>query len=201
MAGRDVFKKARPVIILTSRLLGLLPRFIFAATWPVLELVPWKFGIALRYLWAKRLAKTCGDNVVFETGVRVTFWEQIELGENVSIFETCYLDGKGGIRIGDDVSIAHQCSLISFDFDLTAGSGAMKYCPMRREKIVIGNDSMIFSGVRIFAGAELAPRTVIGANSVVRKGNYEPGLYAGAPAVLKKALPARRDRLPDPKSG
>lgn len=63
----------------------MLPRYIFAATWPVLELVPWKFGIALRYLWAKRLAKTCGDNVVFETGVRVTFWEQIELGENVSI--------------------------------------------------------------------------------------------------------------------
>jgi|GEM_PF-6788567 hypothetical protein len=60
MAGRDVFKKARPVIILTGRLRGVLPRYIFAATWPVLELVPWKFGIALRYLWAKRLVKLAG---------------------------------------------------------------------------------------------------------------------------------------------
>lgn len=38
----------------------------------------------------------------------------------------------------------------------------MKYCPMHRD--------MIVSGVRIFAVAELAPRTVIGANSVIRKG-------------------------------
>ena len=104
MAGKDVFKRAGPFINATNRLLALMPRFLFTATWPILELVPWKLGIAVRYLWAKRLAKSCGDNVVFETGVRVTYWDKIELGNNVSIFETCYLDGKGGIRIGDDVS-------------------------------------------------------------------------------------------------
>ena len=193
MSGRDVFTKAKPAILVVSRLLAFLPRVIFATTWPILEIIPWKIGIALRYIWAKRLAKSCGDNVVFETGVRVTFWEQIELGDNVAIFETCYLDGKGGIQIGNDVSIAHQCSLISFNFDLEAGLGAMKYCPMRRDKIVIGDDSLIFCGVRIFAGAKIAPRTVIGANSIVRKGFYGPGLYAGAPAELKKALPNRKD--------
>ena len=80
MAGRDVFARAKPAIIAITAILGILPRFLFNSTWPVLELVPWKFGIALRYLWAKRLAKSCGDNVVFETGVRVTFWEHIEIG-------------------------------------------------------------------------------------------------------------------------
>lgn len=191
MAGKDVFKRAGPFINATNRLLALMPRFLFTATWPILELVPWKLGIAVRYLWAKRLAKSCGDNVVFETGVRVTYWDKIELGNNVSIFETCYLDGKGGIRIGDDVSIAHQSSLISFDFDVTDSSQPMKYSPMRLGSITIGDDCLVFSGVRIFAGAELAPRTIVGANSVVRKGRYRPGLYAGAPAIWKKALPQR----------
>ena len=191
MAGKDVFESAKPFIAIASGILGLLPRFLFTATWPVLEFLPWKLGIAVRYLWVKRLAKACGDNVVFETGVRVTFWERIELGDNVSVFETCYLDGKGGIRIGDSVSIAHQSSLISFDFDFAAGDGPMKYSPMRLKPIVIGNDCMIFSGVRIFGGATLADRTVIAANAVVREGDYRPGLYAGMPAEWKKPVPGK----------
>ncbi|TDH38441.1 acyltransferase [Pseudohoeflea suaedae] len=188
MAGKDVFRRAKPIIAVMNLISGLMPRFLFTATWPIVELVPWKLGIAIRYLWAKRLAKSCGDNVVFETGVRVTYWEQIELGNNVSIFETCYLDGKGGIRIGDDVSIAHQSSLISFDFDFASYDGPMKYSPMRLKRIEIGNDCMIFSGVRIFGGAQLAGRTVIAANAVVREGTYEPGIYAGMPAEWKKPV-------------
>jgi acetyltransferase-like isoleucine patch superfamily enzyme len=73
-------------------------------------------GIFLRYLWVKRLAKSCVDNVLFEAGVKVTYWKKIELGSNVPIFEICYLDGKGGIKIGNNVSITHQTSLICFEF-------------------------------------------------------------------------------------
>lgn len=188
MNGRHLFNLAKPVIKVIVAVNAVLPRFMFSATWPLLELVPWKLGIALRYLWAKRLAKSCGENVVFETGVRVTYWEEIELGSNVAIFETCYLDAKGGIRIGDNVSIAHQSSLISFDFDVSDPGVPMKYAPMRKQPIEIGDDCLIFSGVRVFAGAKLAPRTIIAANAVVRAGEYKPGLYAGMPAVWKKAV-------------
>lgn len=188
MSGRDTFRRLKPIISIISRFLSLLPRVIFTFTWPLIELVPWKLGILLRYFWAKRLAKSCGDNVLFETGVRVTYWEKIEIGTNVAIYETCYLDGKGGIVIGDNVSIAHQSSLISFDFDLRDSKTLLKYSKMRPKPIVIGDDSMIFSGVRVFAGARLAPRTVVAANAVVREGSYKPGLYAGIPAEFKKTL-------------
>jgi acetyltransferase-like isoleucine patch superfamily enzyme len=188
MSGRTLFQSLKPVLRIVSSILAVLPRFLFTLTWPLLELVPWKLGILLRYLWAKRLAKSCGDNVLFETGVRVTHWEEIELGSNVAIFEMCYLDGKGGITIGNDVSIAHQSSLISFEFDLEEASVPLKYAPQRKKPIRIGDDTMIFSGVRIFAGVELAPRTVIAANAVVRGGIYEPGLYAGLPAEFKKVI-------------
>lgn len=188
MNGRDAFSRVKPAINAISAVFAVLPRFLFSFTWPVLELVPWKLGIALRYLWARRLAKSCGDNVVIETGVRVTFWEEIEIGDNVGIFETCYLDGKGGIRIGNDVSIGHQCSLVSFDFDLADRSVAFKQSRMKRRPIIIGDNCIIFSGVRIFAGANLASGVVIGANAVVRAGDYQPGLHAGIPAQFKKAL-------------
>jgi acetyltransferase-like isoleucine patch superfamily enzyme len=189
MTGRRLFQILKPLITAVSLLFSVLPRVLFTLSWPLLEPVPWKIGIFLRYLWAKRLAKSCGENVLFETGVRVTFWEQIELGSNVAIYETCYLDGKGGIRIGDNVSIAHQSSLISFDFDVSDPAILLKYSPMRLKPIVIGDDVMIFSGVRVFAGANIASRTLIAANAVVREGHYESGVYAGLPAVRKKSIP------------
>ncbi len=188
MTGRSLFQILKPVINAVSLLFSVLPRVLFALTWPLLELVPWKAGIFLRYLWAKRLAKSCGENVLFETGVRVTHWDKIELGSNVAIFETCYLDGKGGIKIGDNVSIAHQSSLISFDFDISDPATLLKYSPMTLKQIVIGSDVMIFSGVRVFAGANIASRTIIAANAVVREGYYESGVYAGLPAIKKKSL-------------
>lgn len=188
MTGRTLFQRLRPVLTPISLLLSVIPRLLFELTWPILELVPWKLGIFLRYLWAKRLAKSCGENVLFETGVRVTYWDQIELGSNVAIFETCYLDGKGGIRIGNNVSIAHQSSLISFDFDVTDPSIPLKYSAIRKKPITIGNDVMIFSGVRVFAGATIEDRTIIAANAVVRDGTYTSGVYAGLPAVKKKDL-------------
>lgn len=191
MTGRKLFQILKPLINAVSFLFSLLPRILFELTWPLLELIPWKLGIFLRYLWAKRLAKSCGENVLFETGVRVTFWEEIELGSNVAIYETCYLDGKGGIKIGNNVSIAHQSSLISFDFDITDPETELKYSPMRKKPIVIGDDIMIFSGVRVFAGANIKSRSVIAANAVVREGVYESGIYAGLPAKKKKDIVQR----------
>lgn len=188
MSGRGLFQTLKPIIGAIGLLFSIFPRFLFTLTWPLLELVPWRLGILLRYLWAKRLAKSCGDNVLFETGVRVTHWDQIELGSNVAIFETCYLYGKGGIKIGDNVSIAHQSLLISFDFEVGDPDTPLKYSPQRKKPIIIGDDIMIFSGVRIFAGVTLAPRTIIAANAVVREGVYEPGVYAGLPAKFKKPL-------------
>lgn len=188
MTGRDIFKLVKPVIAGINALFAILPRFVFTLTWPLLELMPWKLGIAMRYLWAKRLAKSCGENVVIETGVRVTHWDKLELGNNVGIYETTYIDAKGGISIGNDVSISHQVSLISFDFDIDNHDGPMKQAAMNKKPIVIGDNTIIFAGVRVFAGATLAPKTLIAANAVVRGGDYKPGLYAGMPAVWKKAV-------------
>ena len=188
MSGRTLFQSLKPLIDGIGRVLSVVPRFVFTLTWPLLELMPWKLGILLRFLWAKRLAKACGDNVLFETGVRVTYWEEIEIGSNVAIFETCYLDGKGGIKIGDNVSIAHQCSLISFEFEFGDANIPLKYSPQIKKPITIGDDTIIFSGVRIFAGVSLAARTAVAANSVVKEGVYAPGLYAGLPAQFKKVL-------------
>ncbi len=69
MTGRQIFQILKPLISGLNFLFSIFPRILFELTWPILELIPWKLGIFLRYLWAKRLAKSCGENVLFETGV------------------------------------------------------------------------------------------------------------------------------------
>jgi acetyltransferase-like isoleucine patch superfamily enzyme len=196
VSGRKTFQTLKPIITTIGLPFSYMPRQFFIVTWPLFEHFPWSFGVLLRYIWAKRLAKSCGDNVLLETGVRITHWDQIEFGENSAIFENCYLDGKGGIKIGDNVSIAHHVSLISFDFDIdeTDFNTPLKYSSHRLKPIVIGDDTLVFSGSRILAGAHLAPRTIIAANSVVKEGDYEPGVYAGAPAKFKRNLQAQQDK-------
>ena len=48
--------------------------------------------------------------------------ELLELGTNISIHEMCYIDAYGGIKIGDDVSISHSVSMLSFDHDISSSS-------------------------------------------------------------------------------
>ena len=201
MTGRKLFQLLKPVINSLSFVLSFLPRFLFEFTWPILELFPWRLGIFLRYLWAKRLAKSCGDNVLFETGVRVTYWEEIELGSNVAIFETCYLDGKGGIKIGNnvsiqrnvllsavepivignDVSIAHNVTILTSSHPFK-GEGIVKKRPLITAPVSIGSDVWIGMNVSILLGCSIGDCSVIGAHSLVRVDVADGTVVGGVPA-------------------
>ncbi len=142
----------------------------------------------MRYLWAKRLAKACGDNVMIGPSVYIDHWENISIGTNVNIHRWCYLDGNGGIEIQDNVSIAHSSSILSFDHTYEDPSLPIKYNPLQMKPVVISGDVWIGCGVRILAGAAIASRSIVGAGAVVASGNYEPGILLGVPAKVKKSI-------------
>ena len=72
-------------------------------------------GFGIRYLCLTRLCKACGEKVIVFPSVYLLRPENLELGTNVSIHEFCYIDAEGAIRIGDDVAIAHNCSILGSD--------------------------------------------------------------------------------------
>ena len=83
-------------------------------------------------MFAKRLCRSCGDNVQIGPGVVVQHWSRLSLGNNVNIHRFCYVDARGGIDIGDDVSIAHGCSLVAFDHSWDDRSKTDQIQPARR---------------------------------------------------------------------
>lgn len=186
MAGRDLFAKLAPVINLGVACLRLLPASVVAGSWWIVEYLPGKLGIGIRYMFAKRLCRECGDNVLFGTGVFVDHWDKISIGRNVTIHRGCYVDGRGSISIGDNVSIAHATSLVAFEHTWDDASTPIKYNELSSAPIEIHADVWIGCGVRILSGVTIGSRTVVAAGAVVARGSLENGVYGGVPAKRLK---------------
>lgn len=111
-------------------------------------------------------------------GTRILSPSMISIGNHSYINEYCYLDGRGGIKIGDNVTIAVYSKIISGSHDVD--DALFSY---RADSITINSNSVVFANCVVLGGANLEEGCVISASSLVRKGNYcKKGIYAGNPA-------------------
>lgn len=145
-------------------------------------------GVILKYCYYKGKFKQCGSNVAIFYGVIIKHPQKISVGNNVSVHPLCYLDGEGGISIGDNVSIAHNVSILSFNHTWQDPNIPIKYNPKSFAPVSIGNDVWIGCGVRIMAGVHVTERSILAAGSVVTKDCLIPGIYGGVPAKLIKPI-------------
>lgn len=104
---------------------------------------------------------------------------KIRIGNYTYINENCYLDGRGGLKIGSNVTIATYSKLITGSHNID--DNFFSYCSA---PIIIEDNVSIFSDTLVLGGALLKKGVVISAKSLVRKGEYkEYGIYAGNPAA------------------
>lgn len=186
--GRQIFRLTRPIFDGINAVLGVVPRGIIALFWPLVQYFPWKLGIALRYIFARRLMKHCGANAQILPGVTILNWQGISLGDNVSIHTGCYLEGLGGLTIGNDVSIAHATSLLTFEHGWEDKDIPIKYNALKLGAVRIEDDVWLGCGVRILSNVHIKSRAIVAAGSVVRAGTLDSGVWAGVPAQLRKSL-------------
>lgn len=189
--GDNIPVKRGHFVNLTSainRMFALLPRFCIRFIYSVTRNINGKIGLGLRYVTLKQLMKHCGSNVAIFPNVIIKHPEQLEIGDNVSIHPFCYIDALGGIRIANDVSIAHNCSIISFNHTWIDMQTPIKYNEIEKNPISISNDVWLGCGVRVIGPCNIESRTVIAAGAVA-KGNLSGGaLYGGVPAKIIKTI-------------
>ncbi len=96
----------------------------------------------------------------------------------------CYIDGRNGIEIGENVWLGPKISLISMDHNLADYYKYKVESPIR-----IGRDSLLTTNCIILSGVELGPHTVVAAGAVVTKSFPEGNqVLAGNPAVVIRKL-------------
>lgn len=106
---------------------------------------------------------------------------KLKVGKNTSIGRCTVLDIRGGLTIGDNVSISPNVTFITGSYNMQASD--FKYEAFEtivEDYVWIGTRAIILPGVKIGKGA------VIGAGSVVTKDVGEYEFVAGNPAKFIK---------------
>lgn len=188
MSGRETFNKYGFFLKMTTGVLNLLPNFFKVFIWDMIKPYSQLPFIGLRYVILKTLCKECGLNIRIGTNVTLLNLQNIKLGSNISIHDNCYIDGAGILIIKDNVSIAHNSSILTTNHRWEDTLTPIKYNPVTYGKVIINEDVWIGCACRILAGVEIGTRSVVASGAVVNKDIPANSLYAGVPAKLLKKI-------------
>lgn len=101
----------------------------------------------------------------------------ITIGENTTINRGCRLDGRGGLTIGNNVSISAETCILTAEHDIQSSDFKGREEPVRIEDYVFaGTRAMILPGVSLYKGA------VVAAGAVVSKDVEAYTVVGGIPA-------------------
>ena len=98
----------------------------------------------------------------------------------------CYIDGRNGIKIGENVWMGPRVSLISKNHDI------LDYSEYQEdEPIVIGDNCWLGTGCIILPGVKLGNHVIVAAGAVVTKSfECDDIILGGVPAkIIKKIAP------------
>jgi acetyltransferase-like isoleucine patch superfamily enzyme len=128
----------------------------------------WYYRHVLRY--------SIGQDSSIHMGTFVT-GDFVTIGDNVVVNRNCYLDGRIGLEIGDNVSISPEVYIASMEHDPDSPSFAT-----RGGKVVIESNVWIGARALITPGVTLGEGSVIGAGAVVTKSINPYRIAVGVPA-------------------
>ena len=188
MTGREIFKFIKIPLLLIVWFFRLIPNFFLSFFWSLLLPFNGFISKSLRYCILKAKAKDIGDNVLIGSNTYIKKWNNFSCGANVSIHENCYIDCDGGVKIGDNVSIAHATSMVSANHTWDDQNLPIKYNPLVKKGIIIEDDVWRGCGVRVLDDVIIRKRTVVAAGAVVTKSFESNVLIGGIPAKQLKKI-------------
>jgi acetyltransferase-like isoleucine patch superfamily enzyme len=140
-------------------------------------------GVELRRLLARHIFKRCGDNFKAFHNVEFSFGYNMEVGENVVVHRNVLLDDRGGIQLGNNVSISDYANIYSHTHSIV------------EQREVTNATTVIEDGVRItyhatvLAGVHVHEQGMVGAMAVATKDVRPYHVYVGIPAKSVRVKP------------
>lgn len=123
-------------------------------------------------------------SVVIQPSFNTDCGKNIHFGKRIFINSGCKFQDQGGIYIGDDVLIGHNCVIATINHDLNPDKRAdMSFAPVHiGNKVWIGSNATILPGVTIGDGA------IVAAGAVVNKDVKPMTIVGGIPAKFIKNI-------------
>ena len=140
-------------------------------------------GIELRRLLAKHIFKRCGENFKAFHNVEFSFGYQMEVGDNVVVHRNVLLDDRGGIVIGNNVSISDYANIYSHTHSIVDARD------VTNATTVIDDGVRVTYHATVLAGVHVNEQGMVGAMAVATKDVRPYHVYVGIPAKSVRVKP------------
>lgn len=149
-------------------------------------------GIKFRRALAPHVFRSVGKNFKAFHFVKWSFGYNLEIGDDVVIHRHVLLDDRGGIRLGNGVSVADYANIYSHSHALYDG----RY--VDSPETVLGDGVRVTYHATILAGVHMEPDAMLGSMAVATKDIPGGQVALGIPAQPKLTKPPKDER---PKPG
>ena len=140
-------------------------------------------GVRLRRLLAPRIFARCGENFKCFHHVEFSFGYNMEVGDNVVVHRHVLLDDRGGIRLGNRVSIADYANIYSHTHSIA------EQVDVTNAMTVLEDDVRITYHATVLAGVRVGQSGMVGACALATKDVRAWHLNVGIPAKSIRVKP------------
>ena len=140
-------------------------------------------GVELRRLLAKYIFKRCGENFKAFQNVEFSFGYNMEVGDNVVVHRHVLLDDRGGIVLGNGVSISDYANIYSHTHSI------VDQRDVTNATTVLGDGVRVTYHATVLAGVEVHEQGMVGAMAVATKDVRPYHVYVGIPAKSVRVKP------------
>lgn len=140
-------------------------------------------GVRFRRLLAARLFAHCGANFKCFQHVEFSFGYNLEVGDNVVIHRHVLLDDRGGIVLGDRVSVSDYANIYSHTHSIVDQKDVTSV------RTVLEDDVRITYHATVLAGVRVGRNAMVGAGAVATKDVRPWHVNVGIPARSVRVKP------------
>ena len=140
-------------------------------------------GVLLRRLLAKHIFRKCGENFKCFHNTEFSFGYNMEVGDDVVVHRYVLLDDRGGIKLGNKVSISDYANIYSHTHSI------VEQREVTNATTVIEDNVRITYHATVLAGVHVGENGMVGAMALATKDVRPYHVYVGIPAKSVRVKP------------
>src|SRR4051812_33204073 len=149
-------------------------------------------GVLLRRMLAQHIFRKCGENFKCFQFTEFSFGYNMEVGDNCVVHRHVLLDDRGGIVLGNNVSISDYANVYSHTHSI------VEQKDVTNAKTVIGDGVRITYHATVLAGVRVGEQGMVGAMALATKDVQSYHVNVGIPAKsvrVKPNAPEQREHV------